>query len=306
MPQAKELDICIRLRILNPERQPLGGKVDIEFKRRNVDPGMSVKGANASGDIDVRGLLRAPHGHYQVIVTPTDVFNPVLQFANIPASGFNTLEIVIDKGPAKKATASAGTGGFKVFGTVRDKFQRPMEDVTVKAYDKDIRSDQPLGHPAVTGASGTYQIEYSQDNFTRTDLLAADVFVKTLGKDGKLLKESDVFYNAPQQLRVDIDLSGQSYAGPSEFEQTVQTVKPFIGDLPPAELTEDRKTQDITFLVNKTGLARGPRPCRSVCHGLPLRKEHRDTGGSILWGRSARAVERPADAANRGIRRYQF
>ena len=108
-----------------------------------------------------------------------------------------------------------------------------------------------------TDASGTYQIAYSKADFAETDLLAADIVVRALGKDGKLLKESDVFYNAPQQLRVDIDLSAQPYAGPSEFEQTVQTIKPFIGKLPPSRLTEDQKTQDITFLVNKTGLARG-------------------------------------------------
>jgi hypothetical protein len=248
---------CIRLRIVNPQRQPLGGTVDLEFKRRNVGPGLTVKRADASRDIDVRGLLRAPYGRYRVIVTPTDVFKPVSQFVNIPASGFNTLEIVIDKGAAEKPAAPAGIAGFKVFGRVRDQFQRPMQYVTVKAYDKDIRSDQPLGHPAVTDASGAYQIDYSQADFARTDLLAADVVVRAVGQRGKLLKESDVFYNAPQQLRVDIDLSDQSYPGPSEFEQTIQTIKPFIGDLPPAELTEDPKTQDITFLVNKTDLTRG-------------------------------------------------
>src|SRR5260370_38310363 len=118
-------DICIRLRILTPQRQPLGGTVDIEFKRRNVGPGMTVKGANASRDIDVRGLLRAPHGHYQVIVTPTDVFNPVSHFVNIPASGFNTSQVAIATGPAGK-TAPPESGGFKGFGTAGAKSQEPL------------------------------------------------------------------------------------------------------------------------------------------------------------------------------------
>jgi Tc toxin complex TcA C-terminal TcB-binding domain/Neuraminidase-like domain/Salmonella virulence plasmid 28.1kDa A protein len=250
-------DICIRLRILNPQRQPFEGTVDLEFKRRNGGPGISVKSADASKDIDVRGLQRAPHGLYQVTVTPTDVFKPVTQFVNIPANGFNILEIVIDNGADGKPLSPVRAAGFKVFGTVRDKYQRPMECVTVKAYDKDIRRDQPLGQPTVTDATGAYQIDYSKGDFARTDLLAADVIVRVLGREGKLLKETSVFYNAPQQLRVDIDLSDRAYAGPSEFEQTVSTIKPFIGDLLPAELTEDQKTQDITFLVNKTGLVRG-------------------------------------------------
>src|SRR5689334_19533814 len=95
-------DICIRLRILNPQRQPLGGTVDLEFKRQNNGQTTTVRKANASKDIDVRGLQRTPQGLYQITVTPTDVFKPVSQFVNIPASGFNTLEIIIDKGATEK------------------------------------------------------------------------------------------------------------------------------------------------------------------------------------------------------------
>src|ERR1700720_2572337 len=92
-------DICIRLRILNPDRQPLGGTVDLEFKPQNSGQAMTVRAVSASKDIDVRGLQRTPVGLYQLTLIPTDVFKPVSQFVNIPTSGFNTLEIVIDKGP---------------------------------------------------------------------------------------------------------------------------------------------------------------------------------------------------------------
>ena len=248
-------DISIRLRILNPDRQPLGGTVDLEFKPQNFGQAMIVKGELASRDIDVRGLQRTPVGLYQLTVIPTDVFKPVSQFVNIPASGFNTLEIVIDKGPVEKPGPPADT--YKVYGLVRDQFQRPMASAVVKVSDKDIRNEQLLGRPATTDASGTYQVVYSRKDFAKTDLLAADVIVRVYGDGEKLLKESDVFYNAPQTLRVDIDLSDRSYPGPSEFEQTVQTIAPFIGELPPSDLTEDQKTQDITFLANKAGFTRG-------------------------------------------------
>ena len=248
---------CIRLRILNPQRQPLGGTVDIEFKRRNSGPGTTVKGADASRDIDVRGLLRAPHGRYQVIVTPTDVFMPISQYVNIPAAGFHTLDMTIDKGEAGKPEAHVHEEGYRVFGTVRDKFQRPMEQVAVHVFDKDIRCEQQLGRPAVTTESGTYQVEYSKAEFAKTDMLTPDIIVRVFGKDNKLLKESDVFYNAPRQLRVDINLSNQSYPGPSEFEHTIHAIKPYIGEIAPWKLAESGTTQDITFLVNKTGLARG-------------------------------------------------
>src|SRR5262249_44433785 len=86
------------------------------------------------------------------------------------------------------------------------------------------------------------------------DLAAPDVVVRAYGKDGNMLKESPIFYNAPAQLRVDLNLSERALTGPSEFMDIFQTILPFLGKLPLTDLTEDQKTQDITFLTNKTGL----------------------------------------------------
>jgi len=163
-------DICIRLRILNSQRQPLGGTVDLEFKRQNTGTTVTIKGAAAAKDIEVRGLQRAPQGLYQLTVTPTDVFKPVSQFVNIPARGFHTLEIVVDKSSMQKPAPPAGTESYRVFGTVRDQFEIVMAGVTVKAVDKDIRGEQPLGNPTTTDASGAYQIAYSAKDFADTDL----------------------------------------------------------------------------------------------------------------------------------------
>jgi hypothetical protein len=91
-------DICIRIRAFNPQRQPLGGIVDIEFKPQDAGQTTEARGVDASKDIDVKGLKRFPQvAVYQVTVTPTDVFKPTSQFVTIPASGFNTVEFVINK-----------------------------------------------------------------------------------------------------------------------------------------------------------------------------------------------------------------
>jgi hypothetical protein len=243
----------ILLRILNPQHQPLGGTVDLEIKRQRGKP-ITIEGADASKDIDVRGLRRGPHALYQITVTPTDTYKPVSQFVNLPAHGRHTLEILIDKGTVENPPVASGS--YRVFGTVRDKFQRPLADAIVRVFDKDIRSEQQLGSPTVTDRSGAYQVTYSEREFATTDLLAPDVVVKVFGHDETLLKQSDVFYNATRELQVNLDLADQAYAGPPEFEQMVRTLMPYIGKLPPAELTEDEKTQDITFLTNKSGLPR--------------------------------------------------
>ena len=94
-PVDGEGDICIRIRVLNPERQPLGGTVDVEFRPRQVGEMTKVSGADASGDIDVRGLQRMPIGLYKVTVIPADELRPRSQFVTIPASGFHTVEFII-------------------------------------------------------------------------------------------------------------------------------------------------------------------------------------------------------------------
>jgi hypothetical protein len=114
MPEI-ESDVCLRIRVLNQQRQPLGGTVDIQFAPQTVGQALNVKAADASKDIDISGLQRTPQGLYQVTVTPTSVFRPSSQFVNIPASGFNTVEFVIasaggtQKGPPPPAPAPTPT-----------------------------------------------------------------------------------------------------------------------------------------------------------------------------------------------------
>jgi hypothetical protein len=106
MPDIKA-DISIRITVLNPQHQLLGGTVDIEFQPQDSGPTVNVKAADASKNIDVVGLQRTPQGLYQITVTPTDLFKPTSQFATIPASGFITVEFIIDKGTTKSSGSSS-------------------------------------------------------------------------------------------------------------------------------------------------------------------------------------------------------
>jgi hypothetical protein len=102
MPK-NESDISIRLKIVDPKGLFLGGTVDIDFKHLTLSDHQEVKGADASKGIDVGGLLRTPQGNYQVTVTPTDIFLPTSQFVTIPASGFVSVELSIDKASSTPA-----------------------------------------------------------------------------------------------------------------------------------------------------------------------------------------------------------
>src|ERR1051326_580216 len=143
---------------------------------------------------------------------------------------------------------------YRVYGTIRDNLQCPLAGAQVRAFDKDIRDEQALGRPVRSDKNGDYAVNYARDQFARTDKTAADVIVRVYDAKKKLLKESDVYFNAPPELQVDLDLSGHAYSGPSEFEVTLAAIKPFVGRLPLAQLTDDATHQALAFLVSKTGL----------------------------------------------------
>jgi hypothetical protein len=249
----KKPEICIRLRVLNTQRRPLGGHVDIAVRARHARKSLVIRNADASRDIDIK-LNRS--GLYHLTVTPIDVHKPVSRTIAVREGGSLTLALIVDKGAGGAAPAPPEGPAYKVFGTVRDALNNPLAGTTVAAFDQDIRGEQPLGQPATTDASGAYQITYAERDFAQTDLTAADVFVRVMGSDGAVQKQSQVYFNAPPSLQVDIDLSGAAYAGPSEFEQVVDGVTPYIGSLALSDLTENSTTQDITFLTTKTGLPR--------------------------------------------------
>jgi hypothetical protein len=90
-------DTCIRLQVLNSQHKPLGGTVKIDFQPQDASRPATVPSVDASQDIDVGGLSRTPLGLYEVTVTPSNVFKPTSQFVTIPASGFVTVQFVIDE-----------------------------------------------------------------------------------------------------------------------------------------------------------------------------------------------------------------
>lgn len=90
-------DITLKIRVLDAKGNFRGGTVDVEFKHRTLSDRGRHRGLDASGEINLAGLRRAPRGDYQITVTPTDVFKPQSQFINIPASGFATMTVTIER-----------------------------------------------------------------------------------------------------------------------------------------------------------------------------------------------------------------
>ncbi|KAF3925456.1 hypothetical protein ABW21_db0206159 [Orbilia brochopaga] len=156
----------------------------------------------------------------------------------------------------------AGDGGtdnsYSVSGTVTYPSGEPAAGLLVVAYDKDLRSKQELGR-AATDSTGAYSIKYTPDKFARSEKGSADLsmLVSTRASSEALFETgvADVYYNAPTQATVDIQISSlpKGYCD-DEFSNILRTITPLLDGAKIEDLQEDSENFDITFLNKETGI----------------------------------------------------
>jgi len=176
---------------------------------------------------------------------------PVTWTARDPATGLTLV-------PGLGADGRDALGARSVYGTVQGMAGRPVADVLVRAYDRDLRKEELLGE-ARTGADGGYAIGYTAESFARAEKGGADLVVRVYDGLGQgLLYEplpEDIVFHALSDHRIDVRLTVPVPAVRSEYEALEAELKPLLGDLAPAELAEDAKNRDLTFLSRETGVA---------------------------------------------------
>lgn len=151
----------------------------------------------------------------------------------------------------------AGPETFVVRGRVRLANGNPVAGALVRAYDKDLRSKEPLGksEPVTTDTEGRYEITYTAEQFSRVEKHSADLLVEARQNEEADWIAAPIRFNAQPVGIVDVTLDGV-YRGPSEFRRLVDEITPLLDGLTMAKLTENSQFQDITFLSNEAGVDR--------------------------------------------------
>jgi hypothetical protein len=148
------------------------------------------------------------------------------------------------------------TDEFIVRGHVLQANGTPVEGVTVRAYDKDLRSEQILGQSVTTDADGSYEITYSSDEFSEGEIDTADLIVRTEVSVGSIdkLVESEILFNAGREET--IDLIAPDSPESTEYERFLDAILPLIRKEGVSffDLREDEEFQDITFISGETGI----------------------------------------------------
>jgi hypothetical protein len=140
-----------------------------------------------------------------------------------------------------------------VSGNIYDAYDAPMINVTVQAYDKDLRTAQLLGE-TVTDAKGFYMISYDATKYADSEYQTADIFIRIL-KDNVSLGESPVNFNVPSNFVLDFKIDNTPVRELNEFDALVQKIKPLTEPqrVAIADLQETDKFKDISFLTSETG-----------------------------------------------------
>jgi hypothetical protein len=123
--------------------------------------------------------------------------------------------------------------------------------------DVDLRSEQLLGG-TTSEPDGRYCVRYSAEQPKKAERGTADVKVYVFDSEKSKTPSaaSAIFWNAPQECTIDVVVGGDAVVGPAEFDKLREMITPLLDGIPPQDLIEDEKHQDITFLVNETGQPR--------------------------------------------------
>ncbi len=162
---------------------------------------------------------------------------------------------MLPRKPTNPGNPDPAKNVYLVHGTVLNPNGRPFTGGIVRAFDRDLRSEQLLGETR-TDAQGYYEIRYSADKFAQVEAGSADLAVKVFSAQGQLLYEptaDEIVYNASADEVVDITLSTGDTRVDSEIERLVRDVTPLLQDVRLENLQEDQQHQDITFLNKETG-----------------------------------------------------
>lgn len=147
--------------------------------------------------------------------------------------------------PLSHYTFGAGEPpGFIIQGQVLLPNGTPYAGVTVRAVDRDLRSEQPLGS-STTDAEGRYSISYTAAQFSRAEKKGADLIVRVVSSDGQVLAASPIRFHASDVETIDLQVNQADVQELTEYERLVSAIQPALEGVPFHELTKD----DLEFLI---------------------------------------------------------
>ncbi|HYP54533.1 MAG TPA: peptidoglycan-binding protein, partial [Pyrinomonadaceae bacterium] len=157
----------------------------------------------------------------------------------------HTLDLEVDWPAAPRPEAKS----LRVRGRVSRADGSQLVNLSVRAFDKDLRSEELLGTAALD-KEGRYDIGYDASQFRRAEKKSADLIVRVFNHQGKELAASPVRFNAREVETIDIVIGAPRQQ--SEFGALVALLTPLLDGATLAELSD----ADVDFLTGETEVGR--------------------------------------------------
>ena len=229
-------DVVLRIKVLNAQGKPLGGKVDITAAHADLSSPSYIHGANASEEIDVRGLARTVHGPYQITVAQSGTNLAQTQSIAVPAQGSAVAEFTL-----------IGIEGSAAAGTLVLDDGTAAAGITTRLYSIGYGGAATLLGQATSTSTGAWSISYRKLPSAATNLQ-----VRVLDSTGAEVTLSTTQYNtgATQTLNLVVPSSVQPPA--PEFEQLSATMTKSIDGVSRLSIAQENVAQQDLTLLNQT------------------------------------------------------
>ena len=147
------------------------------------------------------------------------------------------------------STASRdGRPAARVWGVVRLPEGTATSDFRVVVYDVDMASETALDSGPLD-AEGAYDIRYHAEWYAADEAGTADLRVRVIDAAKNVCAESDVYFNAPNDLRIDVTLDASALV--SEWERSVAAIDLVRQQVPIDQLTD----KHLDFLSKELSIA---------------------------------------------------
>lgn len=138
-----------------------------------------------------------------------------------------------------------------VLGGIVDRLNRPLANLIVQAYDRDMRSEELLGE-SITDREGKYEIAWSHSQLSGRGKKEADIVMKVFTREKKtLLYESDmdaVRFNASEREEINITITAEIKPEVVEYDYILKEIRFLANKVAITDLQENEQHRDITFL----------------------------------------------------------
>lgn len=268
LPQGEfelEEGLPLKIQLVDGDDEPVAGaEVRVRTRSEGFDREMEPARTDERGRADFPGFSTAvrrafdelPPVWFRVTVDGEawEVDHSAFQWTGFQRFP-DTVHVVVAEAPAGDGPPDRPRRGRRtVRGTVTGPDGEPTAGVTVRAYDRDLRTEEPLGEPGVTDEEGAYEIEYSAGELARAEKGTADLRLRVRDEAGRELearpvgRELDTVFNASAMEAVDLRIA-EGEAGPSLWEELRTEVGPLLGELG----WDDLGAEDLAFLHHETG-----------------------------------------------------